>query len=62
MKEYKVILRFANYYFKTQFVRAESRLAAAIIARDKWNETHTTKCIIWAVRQERKLLNQTTIV
>ena len=50
MKEYKVILRFANYYFKTQFVRAESRLAAAIIARDKWNETHTMKCIIWAVR------------
>ena len=49
MKTYRVILMFANYHFKSVWVRSNSKLGAARQARDDWRNTHTNLCQVWAV-------------
>ena len=49
MRTYKVSIRYSNYYFKAVYIYADTRLAAAALAKEQWELTHTTKCIIWAV-------------
>lgn len=49
MKMYRVVLLFANYRFKSVYVRSDSKISAAIKARDEWNESHTSKARAWAV-------------
>ena len=49
MKVYRVILLFANYHYRSVWVRSDSKLGAARQARDEWRATHTSQCTVWAV-------------